>query len=484
MDLLDRFDRYLELPRDQAYNHYLDERNLKIFKGILVGIIALQVILGIINIADNVTFNVSLILTIINIVILVATRIVYKNYFNVHNIRRYIFIFLIFQLFLSIAIQMTYPHDPDDDTSETKTKPKNELVKTDTLKSNDLNIKVGGNDQSTFFQYILIFGIVVLIFRFSRIEIIQLFAIGAGVPLLAMIVFNTEFSADNTVPNLTMGVIFFIIAFAAERKRRKNFVEQYDFHYKKNHESIRMKKELNYAREIQLSMLPENDATMGEIEISALSLPASEVGGDYFDYFKISENEIGFFICDVSGHGVASGLMLSGLRSCMHLILEDNSNPKIVLEKLNRMIRKTQSRKMFVTAVFAIIDTEKDKCTLFNAGHLPPYKISGESQEIFKIKKHGIALGAMNNVESSGANNEVFFDFKKGDKLILYTDGVNEAMDNNKAEYGLDSLELYLNGSSGKNAKELLQGIMDDIKKFTKNSLQRDDLTLLIIQRN
>ena len=246
----------------------------------------------------------------------------------------------------------------------------------------------------------------------------------------------------------------------------------------------RMKKELNYAREIQLSMLPENEAVIGDLEIAAVSLPASEVGGDYFDYFQVSENEVGIFICDVSGHGVASGLLLSGLRSCMHLILEDNTKPGIVIEKLNRMIRKTQNRKMFVTAIFAIIDVQKNKCYLYNAGHLPPYKISGESKEIFKIKKHGIALGAMKTVESEGSNNEVVFDFKKNDKIIFYTDGVNEAMDDKLMEYGLDNLELYLNNNADKKASELLNGLVSDVKKFSKNTNQRDDLTLLIIQRN
>jgi len=289
---------------------------------------------------------------------------------------------------------------------------------------------------------------------------------------------------SESLPNLILSFIFFIVAITSERKRQKRFYEQYDIYYAKNFENLRMKKELNYAREIQLSMLPKNDAVIGELEISAVSLPASEVGGDYFDYFKISEHEVGFFICDVSGHGVASGLLLSGLRSCMHLILEDSTNPKLIIEKLNRMIRKTQSRKMFVTAIFAIIDLEKNKCMLFNAGHLPPYKISGGSMEIFKIKKHGLALGAMNTVESEGAGNEVLFDFYKGDKLILYTDGVNEAMNENKSEYGLDNLELYLNNNADKNSNELVKGILSDVRKFTSNSIQRDDLTLLIIQRN
>ncbi|MEP7146552.1 MAG: SpoIIE family protein phosphatase, partial [bacterium] len=434
MDLLERFDKYLDFPREEAYNQYLDERNLKIFKIILIILASILGIIFIANVADNKSFNISLVLTLITIIVLSAGRIFYNKIFNIFNIRKYIFIFLIFQLFMSIAISVTYPHDAED---VSKSKPKKEIVKKDSEKTGDFEVSMGDKENNSFVQYIFFFGIMTMIFRFSKTEIIQLFAIGVGVPMIAILLFNSQFHASSSIPNFVLGLMFFTIAYLNERKRQRRFSEQYDFSYKKNYESLRMKKELNYAREIQLSMLPENNATIGEIQISATSLPASEVGGDYFDYFKISENETGLFICDVSGHGVASGLLLSGLRSCMHLILEDHSNPKEVIEKLNRMIRKTQSRKMFVTAIFAIIDTEKNKCMLFNAGHLPPYKISGESKEIFKIKKHGVALGAMNNVEKEGAGNEVVFDFKKGDKLILYTDGVNEAMDNAKSEYGL-----------------------------------------------
>lgn len=484
MDILERIDTYLELPRDEAYDRYLDEKNLKIFRIILFASVLIFTMAIIVNLADNESFNFSLGLMIANVLILLGARIFYKKLFNIGNIRRYILIFLVFELLMMISMELTYPSDVEEQSEQAGKKSKSELVQKDTMRSGDLKVTVGTQEGTSFVQYIMFFGIMVLIFRLSRTEIIQILAIGVGVSLFAIFFLNSEFTPGESIPNLLIGLLFFVIAFTSERKRRKKFYEQYDFNYRKNYESIRMKKELNYARDIQLSMLPERDAVIGDIEISAISVPANEVGGDYFDYFKVSDKEIGFFICDVSGHGVASGLMLSGLRSSMHLVLEDNTHPKFVLEKLNRMIRKTQSRKMFVTAILAIIDTEKNKCMLFNAGHLPPYKISGESKEIFKIKKHGVALGAMNKIDSSGSDNEVVFDFKKGDKLIFYTDGVNEAMNNHKSEYGLDNLELYLNNNSDKTANQLLNGLIEDVRKFTNNSVQRDDLTLLIIQRN
>lgn len=483
MDLLEQIDSYVEYPRDEAYNRYLDERNLRVFKTILVVLSGLYLLMAVINIADNEYLNFSFVLILISSVFLFTLRFFYKKLFNVGNIRRSIFIILLIQLLLSIAAHVTWPEEEDVKDKVTQENKGRSDAKTQGREENDFNITVGQQENSSFIQYFLFFGIIALIFRFSRTEIVQLFIAGMAIPLIAMAIFNTSFDFGNTIPNMILGFMFFTIAFITERKRQKKFYEQYDFSYRKNYENLRMKKELNYAREIQLSMLPENNAVIGGIQVSAVSIPASEVGGDYFDYFTISENETGFFICDVSGHGVASGLMLSGLRSSMHTILEDNNNPRFVLEKLNRMIRKTQSRKMFVTAILAVINTETDKCMLYNAGHLPPYKISGESKEIFKIKKHGIALGAMSYVDKSGSENEVVFDFKKGDKLIFYTDGVNEAMNSGKAEYGLDNLELFLNSNADKETGSLLKGLIDDVKRFTGNSIQRDDLTLLIIQR-
>ena len=119
--------------------------------------------------------------------------------------------------------------------------------------------------------------------------IIQIFASVIGISIFGIIILNTGVSLNSGVPNLLIALMFFVIAIASERKRKKNFLEQYDVYYANNHENLRMKKELNYAREIQLSMLPKNDAVIGDIEISAVSLPASEVGGDYFDYFKVSD---------------------------------------------------------------------------------------------------------------------------------------------------------------------------------------------------
>jgi serine phosphatase RsbU (regulator of sigma subunit) len=413
-------------------------------------------------------------------------RIYYKKIFSISNIRKYLFVVLVATLLILLSTKITdrvfYP--VNNDTSEVIS----DIGKSDKSLAEDSheNVIVGisDDDPETFSDIIFLFAISILFFKLSRNEITQLYALIIGLPIITELIIFNSFETIKNIPVIIFTVLFYIIAFAAESKRRKKFYNQFNHFYRKNFETQRMKKELNYAREIQLSMLPESEAKFGDIEISGISFPATEVGGDYFDYFQISDEKIGIFICDVSGHGVASALLLSGLRSCMHLILEDTSNPKEIFNKLNRMIRKTQNRKMFVTAIFAVINTRKSICTLYNAGHLPPYKISGDKNELFKIKRHGITLGAMDEIEPKTDDRVVVFDFKKNDKLLFYTDGVNEALNANKAEYGFEKLENFLYSNLNKTPAELVKNLVADINNFTQEIIQKDDLTILTIGRN
>ncbi|MBX7041448.1 MAG: PP2C family protein-serine/threonine phosphatase [Ignavibacteria bacterium] len=479
IDFLESFDHYLTLPRERAYDEYMDEKNLKVLRVMLVISGCISLISIIVNLAMHQSFNTALVISLLNLAILIIARVFYDRFFDISNIRKWVIIFMIFQSVMFVLVDIAFPPDEQspDETAEMKKNTEQKKEK------GEFSINIDTGEKDSYEDLIIFISIALLIFKFPRHQIIPMFAGGLTMPLMATLVVSGGLAWGDAVPSAVTGLVLFGIALSVEKSRRNKFFEHYDFQHRKNFESMRMKRELNYAREIQLSMLPKGEAVINGIRIAGISQPASEVGGDYFDYFGISDHETGVFICDVSGHGVASGLMLSALRSSMHLILDDTVNPKKVIEKLNRMIRKTQSRKMFVTAVLAVIDTRDNKCRLYNAGHLPPYRISGETGEIFRIKKHGIALGAMGTVDTSDTENLVAFDFNKGDKIIFYTDGVNEAMNISKAEYGLDNFELFLNSNSTKSAKELLDGIVTDVKKFMGESVQRDDITLLVVER-
>ena len=486
MDLSIAFDKYLNYTKEEAYNLFCNEKNLIILRRFFYALILIFGIVLLINSLDTGFFSFPALLMLFSFLTSLIIRIYYKKIFKNSNIRKYIFAILISTLLVFLITNITgkifYPEQekPKENVSEVEGN-----GETKNNESKDIVILNDNEDKTeSFTDIIFFFAVAILFFKLTKNEITQLYALIIGLPFLTEIIIFNSFETVQSVPTLIFAALLYIIAITTESKRQKKFYNQFDYFYKKNFETHRMKKELNYAREIQLSMLPDSNVKFGDLEISAVSIPATEVGGDYFDYFRLSDKKIGVFICDVSGHGVASALLLSGLRSCMHLILEDTSNPKEVFEKLNRMIRKTQNRKMFVTAIFAVIDTKKNLCILFNAGHLPPYKISGESSELFKIKRHGITLGAMEEIEPKTDDNLVVFDFNKNDRLVFYTDGITEALTSNKKEYGFEKLENFLNSNIKKTPPELVQNLVSDIQAFTKDTVQKDDLTVLTIGRN
>jgi serine phosphatase RsbU (regulator of sigma subunit) len=472
------FDKYLEHSKEDSYRIHQDEKN---FSSLRTFILIFSIVTGFITITtffdgsidyDSYSyfaaFAVSLLL-----------RIFYYKVFSVDNIRKKIYILFVTALLLFLVSSILQDFvEKDKPNIVDKT-----ILKEKSKEKGDTEINVTGGKTDTV-TVAIFFALSLMFFRFPKNDILQLYALATVMPILTDLIFFQNFGMTGKIPMFVTSILCFTISYSTENKRRKKFNKEYDIYFKRHYDTIRMKKELDYAREIQLSMLPESKKSIGDLQIAATSLPASEVGGDYYDYFTINDDLTGIFICDVSGHGVASALLLSGLRSCMHLILEDTSNPKEVFVKLNKMVRRTQNRKMFVTAVFAVIDTKNSKCTLFNAGHLPPYKLSGESNELFKIKRHGITLGAVDNFISDNEDNLVTFDFKKGDKLLLYTDGIIEAMDDIKNEYGFTRLEDFLYKYSASTPSDLLEGLINDVNKFSGGAEQVDDISILVLSRN
>jgi len=469
------FDRYLEHSKEDSYRLHQDEKNYSALKNI---VLIFNIVFGFITLTTlfdgEIEFDTYSTFLIFGVSLVI--RIFYVKIFTEKNIRKRVFTLVISALLLFMLSDIL------QNIFESREPVKTVIEK---LENKTDGIKVTLDEEKSDSNYIIIFfALSLLFFRFKKSDIIRLYALVFGLPALSELIFFRNINFVDFLPGFIIASVCFLIAYSTENRKQRKFSKNYDVYYKRHYESIRMKKELNYAREIQLSMLPESTKTIGDLSIAGTSLPANEVGGDYYDYFKISDNQTGIFICDVSGHGVASALLLSGLRSCMHLILEDTANPKEVFIKLNKMIRRTQNRKMFVTAVFAVIDSQQNKCTLFNAGHLPPYKISAGSDELFKIKRHGVALGAIDAFASINEDNLVTFDFNKGDKLLLYTDGIIEAMDNNRNEYGFEKFENYLYMHTESSPSKLLDVLIKDVNHFTDNAEQIDDISILVLSRS
>src|SRR5947199_3412490 len=152
---------------------------------------------------------------------------------------------------------------------------------------------------------------------------------------------------------------------------RKRFLAVWRKEHSRYRERMRMREEIDYARKIQLSMLPQTGPQLDWMDLAAASLPATEVGGDYYEYFKLSDSKLALVIGDVSGHGLASGLLLSGVRSCLYLLAESLAAPEPVFERLNLMIRRTTDKRTYMTLLCAVLDRETGTMTLVTAGHSP-----------------------------------------------------------------------------------------------------------------
>ncbi len=301
--------------------------------------------------------------------------------------------------------------------------------------------------------------------------------------ILGLAIFDSVFPDGDGFLSILLGgelVIFLAIGLIWTDSSKRQFLEVWRIE-RNNRERLRMKDELNHARDIQLSLLPPDNGDIANLDISGVSIPATEVGGDYYEYFEISPQELALVMGDVSGHGVASGMALSGLRSCLYLLKENERlQPAETLTKLNRMMKQTTDKRMFMTFLMLLFDTKRGKLTLANAGHPPLIHFDAASKKVREIRKPALPLGGFLKAEFE----EHELDLKAGDVYIAYTDGLTEAFDANGAEYGVARLLSKARDISARRhtANAIREALMFDISRFMKDEEQMDDITLVVVK--
>ena len=278
---------------------------------------------------------------------------------------------------------------------------------------------------------------------------------------------------------LSVAAVAVSVATRFTRRKRQGFLRTWRRELEKEIERTRMRSELHDAREIQLSMLPKTAPNLAWLDFSSISLPASEVGGDYFEYFVLSDSQLVIAIGDVAGHGVASGLVLSGVRGGLHLLRDELVAPVEVLVKLNRMIRETAPTRMFVTLQILLLDYGTKRLTVANAGHPPLLRVPASRHEIEALGSAGLPLGTGLELSLSAVSEPL----DKGDTLVLYTDGVPEIRDLRGESYGEDRLVQEVSRTSRRSsARQVRDSILNSISSFKADVAQEDDLTLLVLK--
>jgi len=279
---------------------------------------------------------------------------------------------------------------------------------------------------------------------------------------------------NDYIPKL---LVFSVLGFSCVRiaQRGRSMTELQDEVTKK---TSRIETELNLATEIQAGMLPCSFPAFpdhGELELYASNTPAKEVGGDFYDYFKIDDNHVAVVMADVSGKGVGAALFMTISKIVIKNQLTTTKSPAAALTEANRQLCENNEAGLFVTTWAGIYDIASGVLTYTNAGHNPPLiRHKDESYEYLK-GINGLVLAGMDEVKYS----ESTVTLAKGDEIFLYTDGVTEATSRANELYGEDRLLDCLNKNIDHSVKEQIQDVLDDINDFVDGAEQFDDITMM-----
>jgi serine phosphatase RsbU (regulator of sigma subunit) len=245
-------------------------------------------------------------------------------------------------------------------------------------------------------------------------------------------------------------------------------------------EKERLEKELDLAREIQRKILPSKNPDVENLTISSLFIPAFEVGGDYYDFFELSKNKFGFIIADVSGKGISAAFIMAEIKGIFESLAKTIDSPKDILVKANEILERTLDRKNFISAAYGVIDKENESLTLARAGHCPVILV--RDNVVQNIRPSGLGLGLSFTDHFSETLEEVKFDLKDNDLIVLYTDGITEAKNKELDDFGSEEFEKILLANCTKHVDEISNKVIREVSLFSQNIPQHDDITLVILK--
>ena len=207
---------------------------------------------------------------------------------------------------------------------------------------------------------------------------------------------------------------------------------------------------------------------------------AREVGGDYYDFFELSEDRLGFVIADVSGKGISAAFIMAEVKGIFESLSKLIPSPREVLIKANEILKESLEKKSFVTAIYGILDTKKGILNIARAGHPPLLHLSGE--QLYTLTPKGIGLG-LDYCENFSENlKEMEIKLNNNDILILFTDGIPESQNSRFEEFGYDKLKRIILKNSGLNIEKISDNIMQEVSLFSQDNSQHDDITLVLFK--
>ncbi|MDD5067432.1 MAG: SpoIIE family protein phosphatase, partial [bacterium] len=246
-------------------------------------------------------------------------------------------------------------------------------------------------------------------------------------------------------------------------------------------EQERLKQELELGKTIQMNLLPKKVPEMKNLELCGIMVPAKEIGGDYYDFISLPEKDkLGIVIGDVSGKGVGAGLLMAMVKTAIHIFVKLERSPKQILLKINEILNQHIEGEKFMSMLYLIWDSEESIIHYSSAGHEHILVYKDKTEEIEAIPSGGVILGVFPDIEKILEEKRI--KLNRGDKILLYTDGVTEAHNENKDRFGLEQLKVIFKKHSKKPVHEIMDSIKSEVYAFMGNYPQYDDITLVVME--
>ena len=253
-------------------------------------------------------------------------------------------------------------------------------------------------------------------------------------------------------------------------------------------EKKRLEEELRIAREIQMSLLPQGPLLMPGLSVTALCVPAREVGGDYYDFFPIDDHRLGVLIADVSGKGTSAALYMAELKGLMLSLSQIHTSPRRLMIVANGIIAANLDARSFITMTYAVIDLHARTMTYARAGHTPLMYLPGpgraEPRRIQILAPDGLVLGLKLDAGEMFERllEESTIPLHAGDLFLFFTDGISEAMNEGDDCFGENRLGVLIEEHAHLPSSELRERVLREIEAFVGDAPQHDDMTMILLK--
>lgn len=247
-------------------------------------------------------------------------------------------------------------------------------------------------------------------------------------------------------------------------------------------EKRRMDQDLDLAQRIQKSLLPRQLPEVKGLSVHAFNLAAQEVGGDYYDVIPLDDQHVGFAVADVSGKGIGGALMMSICRSVLRAHISKNPDPASVLRKVNQTMVADMYEDMFVTILYMVYNTETRELAMARAGHDPALLLFPGEENVKRMESGGMGIGLVEGDLFGEVIETVRVTLEPGAAVMVYTDGITEAMNTKQEEWGLEPLKRAFLTSRKYSPMQISERVQERVLRFVGKAPQYDDMTLMVLK--